>query len=172
VRLLLGPYLAVGLLLGAAGALKVRRPDTTARAMREVGLPASALAVRIGGGVEVVVAIGSVAIRGWLFPVLVGVSYTAFTLFVLLAMQQGRPLSSCGCFGGRDTPPSGVHVAVDAAAAAVAFAWASQAHPDVTRLWSDQPLGGVPLVLLAIGISALAYLVLTDLPRTRTMADR
>jgi hypothetical protein len=172
VRLLLGPYLAACLLLGVAGTLKAFKPSTTTRAMRDLGLPTSSVAVRAGGALEAALAVGAALVGGWSFPILVGVSYVAFTSFVLLALQRGRPLSSCGCFGGKDTPPTEAHVAIDAVAAAVAFAWAAQSHPDVARVWSNQPAGGIPLVLLVIAISGLTYLVLTELPRARLAAQR
>ena len=54
------------------------------------------------------------------FAALVAVSYLAFAGFVIVALRSGAPISSCGCFGKVDTPPSVVHVVLDVAFAGVA----------------------------------------------------
>lgn len=119
---LAGPFLVAVALLGAGGALKVVRPDFTARAMREMGLPVSPAAVRTGALVELAIAAGALVGGGRPLAALVAVSYAAFAAFVLAALRRGVPLSSCGCFGADDTPPTGIHLALNLAAFAVAGA--------------------------------------------------
>ena len=85
---------------------------------------------------------------------------------MVVALRRDAPIASCGCFGKVDTPPSVVHVVLDLLFAGVAAAAAftgDVALPDVLR---DQPLAGVPfLVLLAIGVY-LVFLAFTALPKT------
>ena len=59
-------------------------------------------------------------VGGPVFAALVAVSYLAFAGFVVVALRSGAPISSCGCFGKVDTPPSLVHVVIDLVLAAVA----------------------------------------------------
>lgn len=122
VSTLAGPYLVAIVLLGAGGALKVVRPAFTARAMRDMGLPVSPTVVRAGALVELAVAAGALVGGGRPLAALVAASYAGFALFVLAALRRGVPLSSCGCFGADDTPPTATHLVLNLAAAVVAGA--------------------------------------------------
>jgi len=100
--------------------------------------------------------------------VVVAVSYAVFAAVVLVALRSSRPISSCGCLGKVDTPPSWVHVSIDIAAAGVAITAAAAvdsqvALPDVL---SAQPLAGVPFALLVVVGVALVFLAFTALPKT------
>jgi hypothetical protein len=164
VSVLAGPFTIAAALLAFGGAHKALHPRNTAQALTAVGVrvpgvPAHFL-VRAGGAAEVVVGIGALVTGGAVFAALVAVSYALFAGFVVVALRADSPISSCGCFGKVDTPPSVVHVVVDAAFALVAVA---AAVPDVL---ADQPLLGIPfLFLVVIGVS-LVYLAFTSLPKT------
>ena len=159
---LAGPFLAAVVLLGAAGALKVVRPDTTAKALRELGLRASPTAVRAGALLELVIAAGALVGGGRPFAALVAASYAGFAAFVLAALRRGTPLSTCGCFGTADTPPTAVHLVLNLAAAGVAAAVAVTGA-DITTLE-----GSLLLRVAFIGSTAttvwLAYVALAVLP--------
>lgn len=160
-----GPYLAAALLLVAAGLAKVRRPADTSIALRRAGLPLPEWAVRAGAGAEV--AAGCWALTsGRAAAGLVALSYLGFAGFVSLALRRGSPVSSCGCFGKPDSPPTVSHVVLNLAAAATA-AWAAfHAHAGAVTLLGHRPLVGVPLVLLTGAVAYLAYLVMGVLPKT------
>ena len=160
-----GPFAAAAILLGLGGALKVRRPDPTANALGAVGLPASAPFVRLFGATEVVVAVGALTAGHAVFALLVGLSYLAFAGFVLLALTRGGAISSCGCFGEPDTPATPGHAVLDLAAAAVAFAVAAGGGSDWPGFLGDQPLGGLPFIVLTATCTYLGYVALTVLPR-------
>jgi hypothetical protein len=171
VSVLAGPFAIAAVLLAVGGALKAVRPRDTAQALGAVGLkfpslfPARA-AVRVGGVVEVVIGVGGLLTGGPVFAGLVAVSYLAFAAFVFVALRTGAPISSCGCFGKVDTPPSVVHIAINLAAAAVAIGAAivgDVALPDVLR---DQPLLGIPFLLLIVIGCSLVFLAFTSLPKT------
>lgn len=166
---LAGPFIVAAALLGAAGALKIRSPATTAQALGEMGMPSSPALVRAGAAVEVAIAAGALIAGSTFFAALVALSYLGFAGFVAAALLRGVPLSSCGCFGGADdTPPSVIHLVLTIAAAAAATAVALRsghaglAH--VVRVDGSILLTAVFLVLT--GVSAwLAYVALTLLPR-------
>jgi hypothetical protein len=171
VSVLAGPFTIAAVLLAVGGALKAVRPRDTAQALTAVGLrfpaffPARAV-VRAGGAVEAVIGAGALLTGGPLFAALVAVSYLVFAAFVVVALRSGAPISSCGCFGKVDTPPSVVHVVVDLVAAAVALGAAvvgDVALPDVLR---DQPLLGIPFLLLVVIGCSLVFLAFTSLPKT------
>ncbi len=101
-----------------------------------------------------------------MFAALVAASYLAFAGFVLVALRTRAPISSCGCFGKVDTPPSVVHVVIDLAAAAVAIGAAIVGDVALPDVLGDQPLLGLPFLLLVVIGSSLVFLAFTSLPKT------
>ena len=150
-----GPLLVGAVILVVAGAAKLFRPRETALALRLSGVPASSSAVRLGALVEIGVATGAMFTGAPVLCIAVGLSYVAFAAFVGVALVRGLPLSSCGCLGEPDAPPTGVHVGLDLVLAAGAF-WAA-----VNGLGS--PLGSLlhrPVLGagLAIGVGVVSWL--------------
>jgi hypothetical protein len=163
---LAGPFAMAAALLALGGAAKAVQPSDTAGALRTLGLPGSTLLVRAGGIVELVIGIGALVYGSRPFTALVAVSYAGFAAFVALALRRGAPISSCGCFGKADTPPSVTHIVVNGAAALAAIGVAIDPVGGITDVMADQPLLGIPfLLLMAVGVY-LTFLALTLLPRT------
>lgn len=167
MNVLAGPLAIAALLLVAGGVAKARAPGDTARALRAVGIPAGTRIVRVGAVLEVAIGVSALVVASPLPTALVAISYLAFTAFVVQALRAGTPLSSCGCFGKIETPPSRVHIVIDLVvvvmAAAVAIVGTDVSLPEVLPA---QPLAGVPFLLL-VGIgSGLVFLAFTSLPRT------
>ncbi len=171
VSVLAGPFAIAAVLLAVGGVLKAVRPRDTAQALSAIGLrfpsffPARA-AVRVGGAVETMIGVGALLTGGPVFAALVAVSYLVFAAFVSVALLTGAPISSCGCFGKVDTPPSVVHIVINLLAAGVAIGAAvvgDVALPDVLR---DQPLLGIPFLLLLVIGCSLVFLAFTSLPKT------
>ena len=168
-----GPYLAACLLLAVAGSLKVRAPANTATAARALGLPLTSAAVRAVGGGEV--ALGAVAVVSGSPPAAAAVaaSYVAFAAFVTVALARRLPLSTCGCFGGIDTPPTALHVVVNLAAAGVAVVAALRPPGPLVDVVAAEGWGqGSLLLVLAAVTAALAGLALSELPRARALRVR
>ncbi|MDQ2754099.1 MAG: hypothetical protein M3R71_00955 [Actinomycetota bacterium] len=159
-----GGYLAAVLLLGGAGAAKLRRPDDTAGALRVAGLPSRPGLVRVGASAELAVAIAAFTARGPWPAVLVAVSYGSFTVFVATALTRSWPIASCGCFARPDTPPALSHLLLDLAATGAAIWWAIAAPawwwPQLFR----QAGHGTPLLLLTVALATVAYLLFTRSP--------
>ena len=167
-----GPFTIAALLLAAGGIAKTLSPGDTTNAIRAIGLPAAPLLVRTGGLLEA--ALGGVAIAtGARVPaILVGLSYLAFAAFVSVALRRGTPIATCGCFGKADTPPSLVHVAVNIGAAVAALVIAIDPGDGLADVVRDQPLSGVPYLLLVVVGTYVAFLALTLLPRTLALVRR
>ena len=169
--MLAGPFAIAAVLLAVGGALKAVRPHDTAEALVAVGIRFSRVmparvAVRVGGAIEALVGAAALLVGGPVLCLLVALSYLAFAGFVLVALRGGAPISSCGCFGKVDTPPSVVHVVLDLAFAGVATAAAFTGGVALPDVLADQPLVGIPFVLLlGIGCS-LVFLAFTALPKT------
>jgi hypothetical protein len=169
VAALAGPFLVTTALLGGAGALKIARPAPTAGALRQMGVPASDTAVRVGATAELAVATAAIADGSRPFAALVALSYLAFAAFVLVALRRDVPLSSCGCFGVEDTPPTAVHLVINLAAAATAGAVAIGLADGgglgaISAMDASLLLRGAFLVSTATA-TWFAYVALTQLPR-------
>jgi hypothetical protein len=167
------PYLAAVALLGVAGVAKAVRPAETANALTAAGLPGRRAWVRAGAVVEVGLAVAAFVAPGVLTGALVAVAYGLFAAFIVVALQRGWPLTSCGCFGRPDDPPTIAHAVLNIGAAACAVWWAV-AWPagfgvsHLVRLFFHEPWHGGPLVLVSAVVAGLAYLVWTDpLPAAR-----
>lgn len=169
------PFLAATILLGAAGVAKTIRPVDTANALRDAGLSArlAPAAVRVGTVAEVAVAVTALVVPGTVTGALVAFAYAGFALFVVVALRRGWALTSCGCFGRPDTPPTVTHVVLNAGAAVSAAWWAAtwgwgDGFRRLGRLFFHEPWHGGPLALVIVVLSGLAYLVWTDpLPAAR-----
>lgn len=160
-----GPFAIAAALLAIGGGLKAMRPGDTANALRGMGFPGSPVLVRVGGAAELVIGVSALVTGGTAGAVLVAASYLLFLGFVLVALRRDVPVSSCGCFGKVDTPPSRVHVGVNLVAVAAAVSVALDPGAGLADTVRGQPLAGIPyVVLVGLGVS-LVFVALTSLPR-------
>jgi hypothetical protein len=167
VAWLAGPFAAVVAVLAAGAVLKALKPADTARALSAFGLPGSAPAIRLLSVVEVVIAAGALLLGNRLLATLVALSYAGFAAFVVVALRRELPLATCGCFGAVDSPPTPLHVVLNVLAAAVAGAVALDGGWAPVTVIADQPLGGLPFLVLTATAAYLMYLCLTLLPHLR-----
>lgn len=170
MSVLAGPFAIATVLLAVGGAAKALRPRDTAQAVTAIGirfpafLPAR-VAVRVGGAIELAIGVAALLVGGPVLGVLVALSYGAFAAFVVVALRTGAPISSCGCFGKVDTPPSLVHVVLDVAFAGVAAVAAFVGGVALPDVLSEQPLAGVPFVMLVVIGCSLVFLAFSSLPK-------
>ena len=94
-----------------AGAAKTVRPANTARALRQLGWPGSPPLVRCLGVFEVALGTAAAITGNRIAAALLALSYAGFAAFVATALRRGGAVSSCGCFGRPDTPPTASHLA-------------------------------------------------------------
>jgi hypothetical protein len=158
-----GPFLAFAGLLVVGGLLKVRHPHDTGRALRAAGLPVSGGAVRVAGLAEAVVATTAIVSGNRVAVAAVAASYLGFAAFVASALARHLPLSSCGCLGQADTPPSAGHVALDLVAVAVTLAVVVRPLGPLDHVLSGQPFSGAALVILAAVTAFLVTVVMGPL---------
>ena len=162
---LTGPVLAAAALLALAAPGKLLRPASTANALGQLGLPRATVLVRLLGIGEL-----AVAAAVWFAPsrpvlALLAAAYAGFAVFVGVALRRGTALSSCGCFGKADTPPTRVHLGVVSAAALLALVACVTGSASVVDVVSDGTAYGVPL-LAAVGLTCwLAWVALAVLPQ-------
>jgi hypothetical protein len=164
VEALAGPFLASAGLLVVAGAGKLRDPLPLARALRLAGLPVGVPAVRAGAACRGPARPGRGADRrrprrrrGR--PVLRPVHRVRAA-----RPASWRALSSCGCFGTADTPPTWTHVAVTGALALAATAVAVRPLGPLPELLAGAPGTGLPLLVATAAVAVTAYVVLAVLP--------
>jgi hypothetical protein len=167
-----GPLLVAALLLAGAGMAKALRPYDTARALRRAGLPVGA-----GGGVvrtvalaELAIGIAAMFVSGPVPAVGVAASYAAFAAFLALALGRGWSLSSCGCFGEPDTPPTPLHLVLDVALATGAALAATARRAPLAEA-AHRPLWGVGLLAASVVTAGLVYLVMARLPHLKVVPE-
>lgn len=168
------PFAAAAVLLGVAGAPKVRDPGDLVRAVRSVGMPFGRGTVRAFAVGEVVVAVAALAVPSRLTAALLALTYAGFTAFVVAALRRGGVLSSCGCFGKADTPPTWAHAAVTGTASVVGLLVAID--PPGASPWSaladSGALAVVGFVALVALVGFLAWQVMAVLPTVQPSAIR
>ncbi|MDE0368558.1 MAG: hypothetical protein OXI84_00285 [bacterium] len=157
-------YAAGSLLLIFAGVAKLAFPRPAADLMGAVGFPARVWFARAAGGAELVLGVAALA-AGGPGPALVAAGvYSLFALVSLLALNRG--LSSCGCFGQLDSPPSGIHVVGNLFFAAVCALAAGGGGSPVVWVGNaaDQPVGRVALVLAVCVLAGMVLVSFTAVP--------
>jgi hypothetical protein len=160
-----GAFYLISALLLVSGGSKLSDPGPTRGALRAAGLPSAKIVVYLLAMIEIVIGGWSIAFGG--DPAGWGVAglYLGFLGFVLYARVRHLPLSSCGCFGKADTPPTLIHLTVNLLAAGFGF-WAALAPArPLIEVLRGQPLAGVPYLLFVGAGTYLLYLVLAELPR-------
>jgi hypothetical protein len=163
------PFLAAAIVLAGAGAAKLARPTDTAKALRDAGMPLGRRAVRVGAAGEIAVAVATLLWSSPIGAALVALSYTSFAVWVVTALRRGWALSSCGCFGKPDTPPTRAHAALDAAAALCALVWAVESPGSLRSVVASTAWHGAAIVVVSVVVAGLAYLLWTK-PMGRMIA--
>jgi hypothetical protein len=159
------PVAVVAVVVAFAACAKVLDPTTTVGALRAAGVAARDAMVRAGALVELGVALAVLVSGARVALVTLGLSYLGFTLFVVLALRSRRPLATCGCVGRADSPPSRIHVVLDALAAAVLVAAAVVGVDAPARVVTSVAVPeAVTFVLLVATGAALFGAAITTLP--------
>jgi len=167
-------FLSAALLLVSGGA-KLADPAPTSGALRVAGMVSGSGVVYTLAMAEIATGaaslLGGGAWGGWAMAAL----YGGFGVFVAFALRRRLPnlgggpgallpISSCGCFGKADTPPSLVHLFLNIACLGGGVWAAITSGPSLVSVLGDQPMAGLLyLGFLGAGTYA-AYLLLTALP--------
>lgn len=166
MSLLAGPVFAIAGVMGAAGVLKLARPDTTAKAMKAAGLSDSVLAVRVVALTEIVLAAAAIAFGTRVTATLLTIYFTLFALFSFVLLKRGGRGVPCGCFGETEkaAPTTPIHVVMNAVAALASTAAIVWPTGGLGANLAEQPLLGIPFLVLTGLFGWLWYLGLTAFP--------
>ncbi len=156
-----GPYLAAAALLVVTAVPKLADPNPTAGALRSVGWPSTTLVVWTIAIGEILTGTAGLLVDHLASAVAVAGVYLGFSVFLVTALRSGGKVSSCGCVGKPDRPPTGTHLALNMAATAVALVAAFSQPPAFTTYLT---LEGWPILLFAGLTTWLAYEALALLP--------
>jgi hypothetical protein len=160
--------LAVALLLAGAGAAKVGAPDQAVAMLirawpRLRPMPSLRAAVRVGGGVEVLVGLAVVADGGRVAAALLAACYLGFLGIAVRLTRLGDRLS-CGCFGRTDSPVGLPHVVFDLAGLGVALAGVVRPAGRFGGLFDHDAVIAIGGSAQAALLAYLGFLSITALP--------
>ena len=157
--------LAAALLLGTAGPAKLVAPGVAAMTLQRVWnrVPMPALAVRAAAVVEVAVALAVLTRGDRGSAVALGCCYLAFTALTvwLVATRQG---TSCGCFGGAESPVGVIHLVLNLLCAGVAVSAALRPPGPLGGLLEGGALPAAVGIGQAALLAYLGFLSITALP--------
>ena len=145
MHVLTGAFQILASVIVVGGIAKIASPDGFASLLRTLGLPGRRWLSRTSGVAEVLLGCLALVYGGAVSAALIAAAYAVFTVVVVLARRSGA--SSCGCFGAVASPPSTVHVVVNATSALVALAAAFVGPLSLADSLTDQPLAAVPYVI-------------------------
>src|SRR3954452_4443855 len=157
------PLLIASALLAVAGAPKTLDPTNTVGALRSVGLRVPPFTVRLFGAVETALGIATLVTGARPLAVLVALSYAGFSAFILVALSKGGVVSSCGCVGRADTPPTRAHLAVTAGLALTSLLAAVAGADGLSTI--DWTVTTLTALMFAVLGGWLVWLVFTALPQ-------
>lgn len=159
-----GPVTAVMILLLVAGAQKLLDPSSTSGALRAAGMPSSVVLVRILGLAEVGAGVAFLVWGGPL-PVAAGaLLYAGFAWFVISAIARDLPISSCGCLGATETPPTMIHVVMNLGAVGILGAAVIIPLAPMGGLVGQELNVVIPYLLFTGATVYMLYALLTVLP--------
>ena len=143
-----GPTLALLGLLALAGGMKLASPDLTSGALRAAGLPHARVFVRGIGLVEVLIGVTGIVLGSSIVAFSAAAFYAGFAWFVIHALRHRLPISSCGCFGAAETPPSINHLIVNIGAVLVLT---------IAGFFPIGPWGGIDQLTPGLAVAFIAF---------------
>ncbi len=156
-------FLAAGLLV-LAGATKILRPDPTAQALLDAGLPGTLGAARGVGVVEVVVGALACLAPATGGAIALGALYLTFAGYLGFLLVARPDAGSCGCAGATPVPPSLLHLVLDLVAGAAGFAYATTSAPALTAWIATLGWAAVPAVFGLVVAGWLVTVAVTVAP--------
>jgi hypothetical protein len=156
-------FLSAGLLV-LAGATKLLRPDSTAQALLDAGVPGTLAAARGIGVVEIGVGVWACVAPAAGGAVALGALYLLFAGYLGYLLVAHPDAGSCGCAGATPVPPSRLHLSLNVIAGASGLAYATTDAPGLGVWVGDLGMGAVPIVLGLIVAGWLAVVAVTAAP--------
>ena len=160
-----GPFALLALLLVAAGASEAIRPEPVVGGLRGVGLPVSRWAVRLGAIGECLLGVAALFSSSRPVALLVALSFLSFAAFIAAALRRPGSVSSCGCFGADESPPTPLHLVIDLALLGLAIAAAAHGALPLRVFVVRHPALSVPFLAFVCLATWFVYLSVTTLPQ-------
>lgn len=163
---LVAPVASLAVILVVAGVAKLWRPRTAVTALRLAGGRGSDEAVRALGLFEIIVGVWWITSSAPLAAIAMAVLFSTFALFTVYVLAAEVPLSSCGCLGVEDAPPTKIHVIVNSLAASLAAMAAVVGVPGFAMTLAAAPPAQSALTLALVVVAVyLWFSAFTYLPR-------
>ena len=171
MMLLTGPIHAAAVVVAVAAIAKAARPAATGTALRTLGLPGSRATVRAIAVVELLVAAAALTGVAGGRPGAAALAAVHLAFAAVAASLRARA-ARCGCFGDA-VPVTGVHLAANAAVAAVALVGAAAGGvSSFGAAMGATPAAGVPYAVLVATLAGAEIACLTALAETQAAAGR
>ena len=160
------PFFAAAVVLALSGLTKLRQPGSLVRMLASMGVRVGPAAVRTLSVVEFALGAVCLAAPTRIAAVGLGSLYAAFAGFLGWLLVRRIEVSSCGCSGERDVPPSWIHVGLNLAAAAAGLGSAATgpAFPGVAGAAARLPVAGTGFIIGIVAVAGLATLCAAHLP--------
>jgi hypothetical protein len=129
-------------------------------ALRALGVPIGAKAVRGVAVVELVVGGLALAVTSAVVGALVALSYMVFAAVLVAALWRDVPIDTCGCLGRLETPPSWPHVLVVVAVLVGAVVEAADPSASLLERLGDDGGAGVLFAVATFVLTGVAVLVM------------
>jgi methylamine utilization protein MauE len=157
-------FLACALLV-MTGVFKILRPQPTAKVLGAIAITRTSVWLsRLLGSVEVIAGVVGLASPRGAGGTMVAALYLAFAIFLVFLVAFRPTLSSCGCTGRRDTPPSLLHAGLDLTAAGIAFVAATSHGPTLGGFVGSFGLYGMLSLVVAVMLGYGLYATIAYLP--------
>jgi hypothetical protein len=156
-------FLAAGLLV-LAGATKILRPDPTAQALLDAGLPGTIAVARSVGVVEIAVGVWACVVPATGGAFALGALYVVFAGYLGFLLVARPDAGSCGCAGPTPIPPSRLHLGLNLVAGAAGFAYAFTEASNLATWLANLGWAAVPVVFGLVVAGWLAVVAVTSAP--------
>lgn len=149
------PTLIAAGLVVAAGAVKIRRPRALSLVLTSARLPAGVGLVRTLGGIEIVVGVSVLLAAPEAAVLALAGLYVGFSVFLVGVRIAGLPVTSCGCLGETESPPSTLHAVLTGLASAAALCALYSGPVSLPEVFDE--LGVVESAAWLFGAGAVGY---------------
>jgi methylamine utilization protein MauE len=152
-------FIASGVLV-VSGVSKLRHPDAVVPLLAVLHMPRILQRGRLFGLLEMGLGLAAGITSSRPLLIAEGGTYLAFALIISCVLAARVPLTSCGCSGSQQTPPSLIHVAVNLLVGTTVLIAAGVGVLPLRRVWLDLGWLGIPAVAGAVAAVGLTMVVM------------
>tara|TARA_B100000686_G_C16792440_1_gene979726 strand:+ start:212 stop:724 length:513 start_codon:yes stop_codon:yes gene_type:complete len=157
-----GLFFVVCEVLVISGVAKFFSPKPTKSALSTLGLPSSLSIVKALGLTEITLGVSGVVVGGRYIPMAVGALFAFFIVFIIFAIRHDG-LTTCGCFGAMNEPPTLLHAFANIIFMVIALTAID--IDGISEVVNRQWASGIPFIISVLLGALIIYLCLVFLPR-------